>query len=141
MRISDWSSDVCSSDLVDDSIPENEFVRIGDNGLVIQRLDRKQDPPELALLEARLKEDMPPVNILDLLTESEQWLDLHRLFGPLSGFETKIDDPRKRFITTLFCYGCNLGPTHTARSVPGQIGRTSGRERRWEYGEKSGVGG
>ena len=104
---------------VDDSFPENEFVRIGDNGLVIQRLDRKQDPPELALLEARLKEDMPPVNILDLLTESEQWLDLHRLFGPLSGFETKIDDPRKRFITTLFCYGCNLGPTQTARSVQG----------------------
>jgi len=104
---------------VDDSFPENEFVRIGDNGLVIQRLDRKQDPPELALLEARLKEDMPPVNILDLLTESEQWLDLHRLFGPLSGFEAKIDDPRKRFITTLFCYGCNLGPTQTARSVQG----------------------
>src|SRR3546814_14200335 len=91
---------------VDGSFPENEFVRIGDNGLVIQRLDRKQDPPELALLEARLKEDTPPVNILDLLTESEQWLDLHRLFGPLSGFEDKIDDPRTRFITTLFCYGC-----------------------------------
>src|SRR3546814_13231518 len=130
MRISDWSSDVCSSDLVDDSIPENEFVRIGDNGLVIQRLDRKQDPPELALLEARLKEDMPPVNILDLLTESEQWLDLHRLFGPLSGFEATIDDPRKRFITTLFCYGCNLGPTQTA---PPELGRASCRERGCQY--------
>ncbi len=29
------------------------------------------------------------------------------------------DDPRKRFITTLFCYGCNLGATQTARSVKG----------------------
>lgn len=29
----------------------------------------------------------------------------------------KIDEPRKRFITTLFFYGCNLGPTQTARSV------------------------
>jgi hypothetical protein len=38
-------------------------------------------------------------------------------FGPLSGFEAKIDDPRKRFIATLFCYGCNLGPSRTARSV------------------------
>ena len=37
----------------------------------------------------------------------------------MSGFEAKIDDPRKRFITTLFCYGCNLGPTQTARSVQG----------------------
>lgn len=104
---------------VDGSFPSNEFVRIGENGLVIQRLDRKQDPPQLALLEGRLKENMPSVNILDLLTETEQWLDLHRLFGPISGFESKIDDPRKRFITTLFCYGCNLGPTQTARSVQG----------------------
>lgn len=60
---------------------------------------------------------MRPVSILDILTETEQWLDLHRLFGPLSGFEAKIDEPRKRFITTLFCYGCNLVPTQTARSV------------------------
>jgi Tn3 transposase DDE domain len=43
--------------------------------------------------------------------------DLHTLFGPLSGFEAKIDEPRKRFIATLFCYGRNLGPTQTARSV------------------------
>jgi Tn3 transposase DDE domain len=34
-----------------------------------------------------------------------------------SGFEAKLDEPRKRFITTLFCCGCNLGPTQTARSV------------------------
>jgi hypothetical protein len=46
-------------------------------------------------------------------------LDLHKLFGPLSGIDAKIDDPRKRFITTLFCYGCNLGPSQTARSVKG----------------------
>src|SRR3546814_17743834 len=25
----------------------------------------------------------------------------------------------RRVITTLFCYGCNLGPTQTARSVKG----------------------
>jgi hypothetical protein len=36
---------------------------------------------------------------------------------PFSGFEPKIDEPRKPFITTLFCYGCNLGATQTARSV------------------------
>lgn len=30
-----------------------------------------------------------------------------------------MDDPRKRFITTSFCYGCNLCPVQTARSVKG----------------------
>lgn len=62
---------------------------------------------------------MSEASILDVLTETEKWLDLHKFFGPLSGFEAKIDDPRKRFITTLFCYGCNLGPVQTARSVKG----------------------
>jgi TnpA family transposase len=104
---------------VDSRFPENDYVRINDSGLVIQRIDPRVDPPDLALVEERLKAGLPSTNILDLLTETESWLDLHRIFGPLSGFEPKIDDPRKRFITTLFCYGCNLGPAQTARSVQG----------------------
>nr|WP_321803995.1 hypothetical protein [Burkholderia sp. BCC1993] len=40
-----------------------------------------------------------------------------RLFGPLSRFEAKVDDARKRFITMQFCYDCNLGPTQTERAV------------------------
>ena len=66
---------------------------------------------------------MSEASILDVLTETEQWLDLHKFFGPLSGFEAKIDDPRKRFIKTLFCYGCNLGTVQTARSVKGLSGK------------------
>jgi hypothetical protein len=30
--------------------------------------------------------------ILDILVEGERWLNLHKLFGPLSGFEGKIDN-------------------------------------------------
>ena len=30
---------------------------------------------------------------------------------------TKIDDPREPYVITAFCYGCNLGPTKTARSI------------------------
>ncbi len=102
---------------VDEHFPDNSHVEIGESGLMIRRTERLQPPANLAMIDQAITSSMPPVNILDVLTESEQWLDLHRLFGPLSGFESKIDDPRKRFITTLFCYGCNLGPTQTARSV------------------------
>ncbi|MGR3280291.1 Tn3 family transposase, partial [Acaryochloris marina NIES-2412] len=37
----------------------------------------------------------------------------------LSGFDTKIIDPVERYITTTFCYGCNIGPNQLARSLPG----------------------
>ncbi|SOZ74199.1 hypothetical protein CBM2615_U80002 [Cupriavidus taiwanensis] len=45
---------------------------------------------------------MPQISILDVLTETEQWLNLHKLFGPLSGFDGELDDPRKRVIRTVF---------------------------------------
>ena len=76
-------------------------------------------PAALDYVDKQLASRLPEKNILDILVEAEGWLDLHEQFGPLSGFEAKIDDPRKRFVTTLFCYGCNLGPTQTARSVKG----------------------
>jgi hypothetical protein len=104
---------------VDDRFPDNEHVDIGDGGLIIRRNERQQPPANLELIDQAVTEQMDAKSILDILTETEQWLDLHSQFGPLSGFEAKIDDPRKRFISTLFCYGCNLGPTQTARSVKG----------------------
>ena len=104
---------------VNKRFPENGSVDIDETGLVIRRAERQKPPPELEMVDEAIRAQMKDASILDVLTETEKWLDLHRLFGPLSGFETKVDDPRKRFITTLFCYGCNLGPTQTAKSVKG----------------------
>lgn len=102
---------------VDDRFPDNEHVDIGESGLLIRRTERLLPPSNLDAIDQAIIKAMREMSIVDVLTETEQWLDLHRFFGPLSGFEAKIDDPRKRFISTLFCYGCNLGPTQTARSV------------------------
>ncbi|PVX36703.1 MULTISPECIES: Tn3 family transposase [Janthinobacterium] len=104
---------------VDSRFPENRLADIDESGIVIRRMERPKPPPELDAIEQMVTNEMDPVSILDVLTETEKWLDLHKLFGPLSGFEAKVDDPRKRFITTLFCYGCNLGATQTARSIKG----------------------
>lgn len=105
------------ADAVDAAFPQNDHVEIGEQGLILHKLEKKPDPPNMELIDQAITASMRPVSILDILTETEQWLDLHKFFGPLSGFEAKVDEPRKRFITTLFCYGCNLGPTQTARSV------------------------
>lgn len=53
------------------------------------------------------------VNILDALTDTESWLNRTRCFGPLSGYETKLDKPAARYVATVFSYGCNLGPHQT----------------------------
>lgn len=104
---------------VDERFPDNEHVAITEGGLVLRRAEKAALPEGLPEVDRAITDSMATMSILDVLTETETWLDLHKLFGPLSGFESKIDDPRKRFLTTLFCYGCNLGPTQTAASVKG----------------------
>jgi len=106
-------------DEVNANFPDNDSIEFGEQGLIIHKPGKEPEPPNKMLIDQAITASMPQVSILDVLTETEQWLNLHKLFGPLSGFEAKIDDPRKRFISTLFCYGCNLGPSQTARSVKG----------------------
>lgn len=54
---------------------------------------------------------------------SNQWLTFvaqlnwTRFFKPISGYEAKLDNPVARYLVTTFCYGCNVGPSQTARSL------------------------
>jgi TnpA family transposase len=98
----------------DRSFPENAALRI-----ILTKLLRKKIPVRLAWLEATIKAEMEQVPILDALADTENLLHWTRFFGPLSGLETKLDHPRERYLLASFCYGCNLGPSQTARSVQG----------------------
>lgn len=44
---------------------------------------------------------------------------MSRHVGPLSGNQSRLDDPSRRFILSIFCYGTNIGPSETERSVDG----------------------
>jgi TnpA family transposase len=102
---------------VDQAFPTNEAVRIENGEPIITRLTRKETSPQLKLLEQILAEKIEPISILDVLADSEHWLNWTRHFGSISGNEPKINNPRPRYLSTVFCYGCGLGPTQTARSL------------------------
>ena len=104
---------------VDRNFPQNDSVAWGPSGLVIRKVEKKEPPPQLAALDQALNDALGLHSVIDVLTETEKWLDLHKLFRPLSGYESKLEDPRARFIATLFCYGCNMGASQTARSLKG----------------------
>lgn len=108
-----------AADSADQHFPENEYLELSPQGPVIRKHETEEVVNDVQYLDQLLRDRIAEVSILDLLVEGEKWLDLHRLFGPISGFESKIDDPRTRFILTLFCYGCNLGPSQVAKSVKG----------------------
>jgi len=103
----------------DEGFPENEYLRLENDEPLLKRLQRKPDSPGRQELEQLLAQYMNEAGILDALSDTEHWLHWTQFFGPLSGHDAKLENPRPRYLLTTFCYGCDLGPTQTARSVKG----------------------
>ncbi|MGG0446814.1 Tn3 family transposase [Bacillus mycoides] len=102
---------------VDNSFPKNKAVTIRNGEPYITKLKKKKMSPLLKAVRKRIEEKMVPINVLDLLSDTNYWLNWTRFFSPISGYDSKIAKPAERYLTTVFCYGCNLGPTQAARSL------------------------
>jgi hypothetical protein len=76
-------------------------------------------PEGLAAFEAEVHARMPERHLLDILKYGACWTRYTRHFGPPSGADTKLARAEQRYILTVFGYGCNLGPSQTARHAPG----------------------
>jgi TnpA family transposase len=103
----------------DDGFPTNEYLRIEGGEATLKRLRRKPEPAGLKRFERILKERMEPVGILEALSDTEEWLNWTRHFGPISGNDSKLENPAERYLVTTFCYGFDFGPTQTSRSIRG----------------------
>ncbi|MCP3926284.1 MAG: Tn3 family transposase [Desulfobacterales bacterium] len=102
---------------VDNSFPSNEYIRIENGKPVTKKSSKKPKVDGLEAMEAIIAQRLEPVTILDILNFTQQWLGWDKCFGPLSGYDSKLDERVKNYIVTVFCYGCNLGPIQTARSI------------------------
>ncbi|MGH8420771.1 MAG: Tn3 family transposase [Pseudomonas fluorescens] len=107
------------ADAVDARFPDNLHAGMVDGRLVLKRLQRAEVTQAIAAVDSAITDRLPPTSIVDVLVDTTRWLDLHVHFRPIAGTDARVDDLLRRVITTLFCYGCNLGPTQTARSVKG----------------------
>jgi len=103
----------------DQGIPTNRHIRIENGEPILSPVRAHPSPEGLAHFEQSLKERMAPVEVLDALVDTEHWLNWTRFFGPISGLDAKVKRAWERYILVTFCYGCNLGPVQTARSIRG----------------------
>ena len=110
---------VATAASADRGFPANEHVEIVDGEPVVKRLRAREAADGTAFLERLFKAHLVPVGVLEALADTEHWLGWTRHFGPVSGFEAKLDRPRERYLATAFCYGCALGPSQAARSLKG----------------------
>ena len=105
---------------VDRKLQDDDQLSFDDEGdPVLKKLTAAPIPKDTDDFTAAIGEHMPERTVLDILCNVEHWLNWTRHFGPLSGTEPKIANATERYILTTFAYGCNLGPTQTARHVRG----------------------
>lgn len=118
-RVRDWVQGVAQA--TDTSFPGNEGLRIEKGEPVVAKLKKKLPHPLLKTLELAVKTKLAgrKVAILDAFVAAERETDMTRSFGPLSGFDSRLENASTRYVTAIFCYGCNLGPSQTARSLAG----------------------
>jgi TnpA family transposase len=119
-QLKQWLTEV--ADEVDSGYPENGQVVITEKGEpVLKRVRRTPESRELTALEAAIIDRLPERKLIDVLCNVEHWTNWTRHFGPLSGSDPKLENPRERYLVTTFGYGCNLGPWQTARHMGGLV--------------------
>jgi TnpA family transposase len=106
-----------TAEAVDTEFPDNSSLRIENGEPILTKAAKKKESPQIAKLEQFIDERLEHISILDVLADSEHWLNWTRLLGPLSGHDSKLENPKPRYVTTVFAYGCGLGPSQTARSL------------------------
>lgn len=102
---------------LDKAWPENTHAEIVDGRLSLKKPPKELPHPDAAGLQEELDKRLRPVGVIDVLMAVENWLGLHKMFKPLAGTESRLEDLRVRVIMVLFCYGCNLGPAQLSRSI------------------------
>ena len=100
----------------DEGFPANTDVYFKSDRLVIRKAKAKSRKGAKKLKKL-IAERMKPVNLLDVLVDTEQWLTWTKHFKPVSGYEAKMEKPVARYLATTFCYGCNIGPSQLAQSL------------------------
>ena len=101
---------------VDDEFPSNTELSIDADGTPhLKQLAAVGEPDGLAAFEQEVRARMPERHLLDVIKHAEHWAGYTRHFGPPSGSDSKLTHAVRRYLFTVFGYGCNLGPSQTAR--------------------------
>ena len=100
----------------DKGFPANTDVYFKSDRLVIRKAKAKSRKGAEKLRKL-ISERMKPVNLIDVLVDTELWLQWTKHFKPVSGYEAKMENPVARYLATTFCYGCNIGPSQLAQSL------------------------
>ncbi len=101
---------------IDHRYPDIAELIIDNHGIpILKRRAAKKRAPQATWLAEEIKKCMPERNLMDILCNSHHYTEWAQQFGPITGFDAKIDNPIERYILTNFAYGTRMGPTQTSK--------------------------
>ncbi len=109
---------------LDAGYEDNADLVIGEGGIPTLKRRRGAGTPAAAeqLAEA-IARRMPERSLLGIVARTAHWLGWHHHFGPASGSDPKISDPRGRYCPAVFTGGVNMGPYEAAQHIAGVSAR------------------
>jgi len=111
-----------AAEAADTGYPENTAFTITPQGEpVLKRPPATQQPASVLELEAAVQTRLPERHLLDVLWLVEQAIHYARHFGPLSGFDAKLEHAEEHYCLTLFAMGSGMGVSQGARHMQGLI--------------------
>ena len=111
-----------AAEAADKGYPENTAFTITPQGEpVLKRPPATQQPASVLELEAAVQTRLPERHLLDVLWLVEQAIHYARHFGPLSGFDAKLEHAEEHYCLTLFAMGSGMGVSQGARHMQGLI--------------------
>ncbi|MGL5085341.1 MAG: transposase, partial [Clostridium sp.] len=107
---------------VDNGYYDNvELVIQTDGEILLKRTKSTRDTVKVKEFKRQIEQYMPERNLMEILCNVEHWVNFTKHFGPLSGSEPKLKNPKERYIVLTFGYGSNMGPTQTSKHIRGDI--------------------
>ena len=111
---------------VDAAFPDNSDLTIDADGRPHLKRTPAQTPPEgLEDFRTTLKTRLPKRHLLDVLKYAHHRIGYTRHFGPPSGSDSKMNDAVRKYLVSIFGYGCGLGAAQTASHTRGIVTRRS----------------
>ncbi len=81
----------------DKAFPSNETVSVKNGELVIRKIPKTKEPEGFDLINRMLTERTSDLNLIDVLSDTEHWINWTSGFRPISGYETRIDSSQEKY--------------------------------------------
>jgi TnpA family transposase len=107
----------CQAEMTDKNCPENQCLSVVRGKPYIKKTKYEDKPISISQLDDAINKRLEPNTIVDVIRDVDQWVGLSASLKTSGGHQVKVGNVSERFATTLYAYGCNVGPVQASFSI------------------------